>query len=44
MCVAEGSLEVKCEKSGFSLLSALEALATHIWQLFCINIIPQWCR
>lgn len=34
-----GSLEVKCEESEFSLL-ALEALATHIWQVFCIHTIP----
>lgn len=32
-----GSFEVEWEESGFLLLPALEALATHIWQLFCIN-------
>lgn len=36
-----GSLEVKCEESEFSFRLALEALATHIWQLFCIHVIPQ---
>ena len=44
VCVSGGSLEVKCEESGFSLHPGLEALATHIWRLFCVNIIPQWCH
>lgn len=35
------SLEVKCEESEFSFLLTLEALATHIWQLFCIHTISQ---
>lgn len=33
---------MKCEESGFSPRPASEALATHIWQLFCINTVPQW--
>ena len=37
--MARGSLEVKYEESGFSLLPALEALAPHI----CGNTISQWC-
>lgn len=41
---AGGSLEVKREKSGFSLLPALEALALYIWQPFCRNAISQWCH
>lgn len=40
--VAGGSLEVKCEESGLSLLPALEALAPHIWQLLWRNTISQW--
>ena len=45
MCVCGwGNSEVKCGESGFSPLPVLEALAPHIWQLFCRSTLSWWCH